>query len=237
MISGLYGSAANLEALSRQQEATASNLAHLNTPGHRRVTTGFSEWLEAEQHNGEPYPNNSLVTGVDHTNRGRLEQTERSLDWALEGDVFFAFQGAEDIMYSRNGVIFRNSDTNQLVNSDGFALLDSDGQPLIYEGALDSLTVTRDGSLFAGAQRLGKVGIYSFDDNRLLDSRNQIYFLAGNATPTLAENYQLHQGFRELSNANPTTELISLIVGSRHFEATQRAIRTISDAIQENIRS
>src|SRR5207302_1520572 len=42
------------------------------------------------------------------------------------------------------------------------------------------------------------------------------------------------QGYRELSNVQPATELVAMIRNSRYFEAAQRALRTLSESVQLN---
>ena len=44
------------------------------------------------------------------------------------------------------------------------------------------------------------------------------------------------QGFRELSNVSPAEAMVGLIAGSRFYEASQRVLRAISDALQLNTR-
>ena len=91
---------------------------------------------------------------------------------------------------------------------------------------------------------IGQLNVVQFDNNQLLntgggelDFNSQIYFKLGEATLAPAEDASVLQGYRELSNAHPVTELISLIVGSRGVESAQKAIRAISDAVKENINS
>ena len=237
MLNGLYSSATALDVLSQQQEAIASNLAHLNTPGHRRMVFSLVEQTAA----GDP---NEAVPGVKIQKQsadftpGRMEPTGRQLDLALNGDGFFVYQGAEGPMYSRSGVVFRDAESNELRNSNGFPLVGDGGTPVTYDGAISDLVIGSDGTISQAGQNqsLGKISIVSFDDNQLLESESQTYFRAGQATIGPAENVSVLQGSRELSNASSMNELISLIVGSRQFEASQRAIRMISDAMQESIR-
>lgn len=236
MLNGLYSSATALDVLNRQQEAIASNLAHLNTPGHRRMIFSFVERVE-DGNASEAQPGTEVLEQAADFTQGRHQQTGRPLDLALSGDAFFAYEGADGEMYSRSGVVFRNPETNQLVNGDGFPLLDDSGQPATFEGPLSELAISSDGTMSRRGEIKGKIAIVKFDDNRTLKSENQTYFRAGDSSPSPAEEFTVHQGSRELSNAHPVTELISLMVGSRHFEASQRAIRMMSDAMQENTRS
>jgi flagellar basal body rod protein FlgG len=236
MFNGLYSGATALHALNRQQEATASNLAHLNTPGHRRMIFSFHERME-ETEQSPARPGMKVVEQSADFTQGRHEPTGRPLDLALSGDAFFSYQGAAGTMYSRSGVVFRNPENNELVNGDGFPLLNDSGQPVTYDGPLSELSIGSDGTIARRDQQFGKIGVFQFDDNRQLESENQIYFRAGSAEVSPAETFTIHQGTRELSNAHPVSELISLMVGSRHFEASQRAMLMMSDAMQENTRS
>jgi flagellar basal body rod protein FlgG len=237
MLNGLYSSATNLDSLSRQQEAIASNLAHLNTPGHRKMFLTFVErpdvvsGVEAARHGMQVEKQSA-----DFSTEGLLQPTGRALDLAIRGEGFFTYQGANEKIYSRDGIVHVNPETNELVNRDGLPLLGG-GAPITAPQFADDIVVTPEGSLMMEGQEIGNLDITKFDDNRLLESESQVYFRKGNAIASPSENFRVQQGVRELSNANAVTELVSMIVGSRHFEASQRAIRMISDAIQENTKS
>ena len=236
MLNGLYSSATSLDVLSRKQEATASNLAHLNTPGHRRMIFSTVERTEAGE-GSNALPGTSIGKQAADFSEGRREPTGRKLDLALKGDGFFVYQGKEGNLYSRNGVLYVNPDTNELVNSDGLPIL-GEGGPITVQGFESDFVFGADGTLTINGDSVGKLSVVQFEDNRLLESENQTYFRAGTAQPTAtADDFSVIQGTRELSNGSPVNEMISLIIGSRQFEAAQRAIRTISDAIQENVRS
>ncbi len=237
MINGLYSGATALDVFSRQQELISSNLAHLNTPGHRRVLFSFQEKSAAtDQATQNLHGMDVNETGIDFS-QGRLEQTGRPLDVAISGDGFFAYQGENETMYSRSGVLFRATD-GRLVNGDGMPIL-AGGSPIVIPPEVSERDVSIDatGLVFANGTEVGQLTLTQFDDNQLLESDSSTYFRAGQAAETPGDPARIAQGMRELSNASPVTELISLIIGSRHFEAAQRAMRTISDTIQENVRS
>jgi flagellar basal body rod protein FlgG len=237
MLNGLYSGATALDIFSRQQDLIASNLAHLSTPGHKRMLFAFHERTENGGQPGDSRPGTNVAQIATDFSQGRHEPTGRPLDIAISGEGFFTFQGQEGEFYSRNGALFRDTQ-NQLVNGDGMPIL-SDGQPITVPPEVSDrdLVIDSAGGVSANGQEFGRISVVTFEDNRQLTSDSQISFQAGNAVPTPAEQSAIVQGSRELSNAHPVTELISLIIGSRHFESAQRAIRTISDAIQENVRA
>jgi flagellar basal-body rod protein FlgF len=236
MLNGLQSCASAMEALTRQHEVTASNLAHMNTPGHRRMVTNFAEQLGGEA-DAEARPGTKAGAPTADFTAGRLMESGRNLDVAIKGDGFFAFESEDGVVYSRSGVLFLDTETKQLVNADGFPVLDSGNSPVTFDGVESALSIGNDGTLSSKGQTLGKLGVFSFDDNKKLESINQTFFRIGQATAKGESDASIVQGARELSNVSPLTELVALITGSRHFEAAQRAMRMISDSVQENTRS
>ena len=236
MLNGLQSCASAMESLNRQHEVTAANLAHMNTPGHRRMVMNFAEQLSSQDET-EGRPGTTAGAPTSDFTVGRLLETGRNLDVAIKGDGFFAFESPGGVVYSRSGVLFMDGATKNLVNADGFPVLDSGNSPVTFDGMEQQLSVGSDGTLSSNGKSFGKLGIFSFEDNKKLESINQTLFRTGQATPRAESDATIVQGSRESSNVNPLTEMVALITGSRHFEAAQRAMRMISDSIQENTRS
>jgi len=251
MINGIYSGATALQNYSRQQEVVSSNLAHLNTPGYRRQFLTFEENVAEVDGVVGSYPGSSIRAVSTDFEAGPKKLTDRKLDVSLAGDGFFVYQGAEAELYSRNGVLFRNPQ-GQLVNGDGLPVLGQGNQPIVIPPDVSDFdlniepsgTISAGGTIAEGGIVIGQLNVVQFDNNQLLntgggelDFNSQIYFKLGEATLAPAEDASVLQGYRELSNAHPVTELISLIVGSRGVESAQRAIRAISDAVKENINS
>ena len=234
MINGLYSGASAMDIFSRQQELIASNLAHLNTPGHRRSLFSFQEKTNTS---GDTVPGTNVDKTATDFSQGRLEPSGRPLDIALQGDGFFVYQGENAKVYSRSGVLFRDSG-GRLVNGDGLPIL-SDNAPIVIPPDVSdrAIMIDKTGTIFADGNQVGKLELTKFNDNQLLGSDSRTYFLAEDAIGSPATDVTVEQGMRELSNAHPVTEMISLIVGSRNFEAAQRVMRTISETIQENVRA
>ncbi|HMO13179.1 MAG TPA: flagellar hook basal-body protein [Pirellulaceae bacterium] len=237
MIRALYESAIALDALGYQQEVISANLAHVNTPGHRRLLFTFAELGDDAGISLEDKEKPSKEKLAVDFSLGRMETTGRPLDLAIQGDAFFVYGGSEGPMYSRNGVVFLDPATKHLVNNDGFPLLDEKNEPVTFNGQVRDLMVSSDGILTSKGQRVGKIAVVAFDDKQKLDSENQIYFRSGDAQTVEPTQFAVLQGIRELSNVSPIVELIALMNGARSYEVTQRVLRTISDALQEHIKS
>ena len=236
MINGIYSGASALDNYSKQQEVISANLAHLNTPGYRRQLVSFQEMQQAGDGNMKSGANIRSIE-VDFQ-PGANKVTGRPLDLALQGEGFFVFESGDAEIYTRNGVLFRTPE-GQLVNQDGMRLKGVNGEPVTVPNDVSDrdLAIDSSGRLFANGSEIDTLSIAEFDDPHLLDPNGQVYFSIGDATKTAGTNTNILQGSRELSNAQPVTELVGLIVGSRNFESAQKAIRTISDAIQANLRS
>ena len=239
MLSGIYSGASALDNQGQQQDVISSNLAHLNTPGYRRQLLSFQGRLsDGADRSSETSRDTNVRNVITDFESGVKRQTCRALDLAIAGDGFFTYDGENEKVYSKNGIVFRSPDGN-LVNSDGLTLLDSEGQSIEIPSSVSDrdLNISADGQISANGATFGKISLAEFDDPQLLESNSQVYFKLGQATEIPAEDSNILQGTRELSNSQPVTELVNLIVGSRSFESAQRVIRTISDALQENIRS
>jgi flagellar basal body rod protein FlgG len=236
MLNGIYSGATALDNYSQQQEVISTNLAHLNTPGYRREFLSFEEKMSGGD-NPQLQPGSNISARSTDFSPGVKQQTGRQLDLAIAGDGFFVFEGEQGNVFSKNGILYRDPG-GKLVNGDGFPVLD-DGAPIEIPDDVSSvdLSISPDGQVSANGTVFGTISIVSFDDPRLLNSDSQVYFRIGEATEVPSEDSSILQGTRELANSHSVTELISMIVGSRGFEAAQRAIRTLSDAMQENIRS
>ncbi len=233
MLRGLYSGATALQYQERQHQITASNLAHLNTVGHRRSVFSVGENTNGPD-GAEDRPGAVAASHTDFLSEGRMQRTDRKLDLAIRGKGFFQFQGGEGTIYSKNGVLFRNPD-GQLQNRDGLPLLGENGPVVIPPNIAESqIVIAEDGAISANGNSIDKLAIVEFDDPNLLAGESQTDFLIGTAVAKPAGESAIEQGSRELSNAQPVTELINLIVSARHFEAAQRAIRAISDSIQQS---
>lgn len=239
MLRGFENGASALNVIARQQEMISGNLANLQTNGHRRAVMSFQQRMADSAAPAEGYNDlgTQVATEAIDFSQGNVQTTERSLDVALFGDGFFAVQGPENQTWFTRGGSFQRSSTGELQTPEGFAVL-GDGGPIVIDPNISEreITIGPDGSISAQGEQIASLRIVSFADNRQLVPQGQTYFEAPAGLAETESTAQLMQGSRELSNGHPVTELVGLIVNSRLYEAAQRSIRTLSDAIQQHYR-
>ncbi|MCR9296403.1 MAG: flagellar hook-basal body protein [bacterium] len=240
MINGLYSGASAMDVLSQQQEVIADNLMHVNTSGHRRKqATLVQKFVLDNQHASQDLGPELENLSVDFK-PGRRVQTGRPLDVAVASDGFLVFENQEagKEYLSRNGRLYRDPSSLQLVNDEGFPIQGENGPITIDVQVADqSITIMPDGTVSAEGRRIDRIRTVAFEDNQTLIPVGAAGFLRGEESVEAGFSVQLEQGFHELSNVQPVTELVSLIVNSRQFEANQRAMRSVSDALRDYIRS
>lgn len=227
MIRGLYSAAGGMQATSQQQDATAHNLAHAVKPGYLREMIRF----DAPDPNQIHGPTTSLHT--DFT-PGTLQHTGNKLDLAIDGPGFFAIQGPNGPVYTRNGV-FQLNESGRLVTMEGLPAMGSEGPIDLPIGTMD-IEVTPNGAVVADGIDIEQLKVVTFEQPETLQRVGTSYFQAPAGAPTLPVVPSVFQGCRELSNSTVVQEMVQMIAGVRHFEAAQRALRSISDAVAFNTR-
>ena len=238
MLNGLYSGAAAMQTLAKHQEVISSNLMHANSSGHRRMQPAIRQRFEVDS----PQTTQDLGPEVEKFTTdfspGRRVPTERPLDIAIEGDGFFAFQNGAEQYLTRNGRLFRDPNSNLLVNEDGLAISGMGGPIAIDPDVGDTqISIASDGTVSAAGREVGQIRAVTFEDNSKLVPVGALGFRAGPDAVESNAAARITQYSHELSNVQPVSELISLIVNTRQNEAIQKATRTLSESLREYIRS
>ncbi len=167
--------------------------------------------------------------------QGSLQQTENSLDVAINGQGFFQIQMPDGTLaYTRDGS-FQMDSTGQLVTSSGYPV----SPAITIPSNATSITIGRDGIvsvLLAGTAtptQLGNIQLASFVNPGGLQSVGENLFVetasSGTPTPnTPGSNGTglLNQAYVETSNVNVVEELVTMIQTQRAYELNSKAIQT-----------
>lgn len=237
MIRGMYSSATALDASIQRQEVIAENLAHLSTPGYRGRGIRFTPFEEVlSQHAADPPDRLGVEAAGFYTDfrAGAFRQTGNPHHLAIEGDSFFALQGPNGTLYTRNGSFHRGAD-GQLLSDGNYPVLGTNG-PITLPADAGRISIARDGSVSADGIPVGNLQLTKFaDKSRLVRVGPTLFEAPADAGEQPGEGSVI-QGVLESSNITPASAMIELIQASRYFEAAQRALRSMSDTLQQNTR-
>lgn len=239
MIPGIYSAATAMDNAALRHQLVARNLANMNVPGFRRMTVSqktFESTLGNQFGANAYYDSLGAATGspiIDHT-QGGYKQTGRSLDFALDGEGFFVIEGPGEQLYTRNGA-FHIDTEGQLVTADNRPVVPREGLLKLPDGAsTESLTVTPQGQVRVDGIEIGWLKVVRFDAPELLEVRGTTLMGAPPDVRPVDSEARVLQGTLESANVNPVQELVAMIAATRAHEAAQRAMSTISSAIERH---
>lgn len=245
MISGLYSAATAMDVAAMKHEASAQNLANAHMPGfRRRIVTqaqfGASMDNALDKMDMSPLPGTAVGSGSEGVvkldfSEGPLKPTGRNLDFALQGDGFFVVEGPTGPLYTRNGAFQVNED-GDLMTVDQLPVRGVNGTiALPPDTPLHAVMVDSEGRFTANGREFGQLKTVQFADNSILNPVGASLFQApDNITPEISDSV-VKQGFVEQGNVSYMNELVNIMVASRQYEAAQRVLRSIDEAIEKHV--
>ena len=226
MNSGLYAACAGLLARTQALELAANNLANLNTTGYKAQVPTFRSLLATASASvtGDTISqsvNDFGVLGESRTDglQGSLEHTGNDLDFAIEGDGWFAVQSGTGRLYTRNGN-FHIDAKGRLVTAEGSVVAGIDGAINIPPG---QLSVSSDGTISVDGALAGQLNIVSFAPGTPLTPTGNTYFEAPAGSERPAGG-KLMQGSLEGSNVNGVMAAVGLVALQRNADLLQQAL-------------
>jgi len=258
-ITALHSAASGLRALSTQIDVVSNNLANAETTAFKGSRVNFQDLVYQELRQpgtanaqGDIAPSGIFVglgTRVDNTQidltQGSLQNTNRDLDVAIQGNGFFAIQMMKSLGngtgYTRSGNFFINN-KNELVLGigEGYRLI----PPINVPTGTTAINIGQDGTLQVkqpnGTLRtIGQLQLTQFVNPQGLQLLGGSIYQETQAsgppittTPGVQGAGLIEQGFLEQSNVDPVTELVTLIKTQRAFEMNSQSIQTADQALQ-----
>jgi flagellar basal-body rod protein FlgG len=258
----LWTAASGMEAQQLYIDSIANNLANVNTSGYKKESLEFKSLLyetlssSSVDENGYGSPV-SLQVGhgvraagnVRDFSQGSLEVTENPLDFAITGDGFFVANDLNgDPVYTKQGSfkISPFDDKILLVTTDGYPVLDSEGETIEFDETFSSnnLSVDALGNMtYADGDEIVdldiQLGLVQFKNPAGLDAIGGSYY-----TTTIASGEAMYeadeddltastisQGMTESSNVQVVEEMVNMIVAQRAYEMNSKAIQTADDML------
>ena len=239
MLRGLYQAGSALQTASLNQELVADNLANATTPGYRGQGLVFEALLGGDFASANPAraarAPAPLPDGI-YTSfaAGPMQQTGSPLDVAINGDAFFTLDGPRGPVYTRNGS-FQLNGRGELQSASGLRVSGQGGAISIPSDA-GEIRIGADGVVYADGREVGRLQLAQFENNQALRRVGTTLFEGPAARQPEPGSVRLEQGYREGSNVQMVQEMISMMIGMRQYEAAERALKSLGDAIGNNTR-
>ena len=257
MIRSLWIAKTGLEAQQTQMDVISNNLANVSTNGFKRSRAVFEDLLyqNLRQPGAQSSQQTQIPSGLQigtgvrpvateriHT-QGNLQQTNNSLDVAIQGAGFFQVLMPDGTTaYTRDGS-FQTDNQGQIVTSNGFVVQPAITIPAnatsVTIGQDGVVTVTQPGS--AAPVQVGSMQLATFINPAGLESMGQNLYLETASSGTPSTNVpgtngtgSVSQGYVETSNVNVVEELVNMIQTQRAYEINSKAI-TVSDQMLQKL--
>jgi flagellar basal body rod protein FlgG len=222
----------SIDALTREFNIIAHNLANVNTVGFKRRCNAFSKSLES-QHPETYSPGTIDLNSVFDFSQGNMVETGRPLDVALYGKGFFVIETPDGPLYTRNGTFHMNQN-RQIVDSLGRTIAGQAGPITIPNNmGISQINISSDGTVSANSTEIGRLRLVDFkgNENKLLTVGDSCYRMSdANVAPLGAEYVVVKQGYQEASNVEIVDELVDMILVSRLYEANMKTLSAQSEA-------
>ncbi|MEP6539087.1 MAG: flagellar basal-body rod protein FlgF [Bryobacteraceae bacterium] len=226
-ISAASGMRSRMEAL----DLLANNIANANTTGFKADREFYNLYVSPEALEGSGMPDTVPVVERHWTDfsQGVTTPTGNPLDVALAGSGFFAVDGPNGSLYTRNGN-FTITAAGTLQTQEGYAVRGEDGKP-IKADPTKSILISTDGTVQQDGQILGRIAVVEIPQQQDLQKLGSTYFQMNDvkAMVKAATGVQLQQGRLEGANGAPAEHAVRLVSVMRQFEMLQKALSIGSD--------
>lgn len=202
----------------------ANNISNAATTGYKADRESYRQFISELQDATEGSYALPVVERqwTDHA-QGALQNTERALDVAIEGQGFFALTSGKQTLLTRNGS-FHLSSEGELQSEDGSAVRKRGGGTFRLD-AKQAVTISPEGEVTQNGKSQGFLDIVSLKDPSLLVKQKASVFVPPSEQPAMlfAVNGKVAQGKLETSNSNPSDAAVKMVEVLREFETLQRA--------------
>jgi flagellar basal-body rod protein FlgF len=216
---GLLIAASGMVAEQTRQDQLSNDLANASTPGYKPDLSpqhDFGAVLLANTQGGPSVGavDEGVALGASYTDLtpAALTETGEPLDFAIEGNGFFAVRTAQGVRYTRNG---------QFTETAAGVLTDQYGNPVLSQSGAQ-IVVPANGKLEAS-----KLGVFELGSVAKEGENLYVGNVAGKASGLV------RQGSLEASGVDAAKVMIEMISSLRNFQSGQQAIQAIGQTLQQ----
>ena len=223
----LTAAAGGIRSRIESLDILANNLANTNTTGYKGDQEHYRSYVSDSSFADPSFDLNSpnIVPDVARQwidfAQGVIQKTDRGLDVAITGKGFFAVDGPQGKLFTRNGNLQLKPD-GRITTPEGYSVLCKDGKPLIIDPG-QAVEIGVNGEICQQGQTLGQIALFDSVNNDDISKVGNSYF-RWNSPPNPVSGTDVRQGFLENSNISPAQSAVRLISIMRQFETVQRAV-------------
>ncbi len=242
MFKGFYNLTSGMLTQGRNLDVIANNMSNVATAGFKSDRYTFSTFEEVmwkrvgnmdKQYTdlGEQ----SWITAPSKLytdyEQGALEETGQPLDFAIEGDGFFALETADgERVYTRNG--------NFSLDNEGYLWLSGFGRVLNPQGetirlVTDHVETDDIGGIFTeNGGFLGRVGVFRFEDNGALEKNDYGFFVSQNQGEAVTD-VRVHNRYVERANTDLVQQMTGMITAERAYQSAAEVTKIYDDVMRK----
>ena len=141
-------------------------------------------------------------TAMRDNSQGQLKKSTNKFDLAIEGDAYFLVESKDGLRQIRNGN-FKLNEKGNLVTQEGneVVIIEKTDKPVSL-ATTDDVRINQTGEIFVGTERYGRIAMKIMDNKPV----------------------KVHQGFLEAANVDLASEMMTLMMVFRAFEASEKTL-------------
>ncbi len=243
MFKGFYNLTSAMLTQGRNLDVISNNMTNVATAGFKTDRYTFSTFQDVMWKRvgnmDKKYTdlgNQSWITApsklyTDYT-QGPIEETGQPLDFAIEGDGFFALENPDgERIYTRNG--------NFSLDGEGYLWLSGYGRVLDTEGnpiqlVTDHVEADSYGGMFTlNGGFLGRIGVYRFEDNGALEKNDHGFFVSENEGEVVNNAVKVHQKWIERANIDMVEQMSHMITAQRAYQSAAEVTKIYDEVMKQ----
>lgn len=240
MMRGFYNLTSGMLSQGKRLDVVANNMTNISTAGYKAeqytdrtfdevMVTRIGNKIKSPYQTMETYQAHILAPDHLYTDfvQGSFEETTMPLDFAIQGEGFFAIQTEGETFYTRAGS-FTLDNEGYLCLSELGRVLGRDGQPI--QLPTDKLDPDKQGNLYTeGGEYVGTLGVFTFEDNGALERDPRGLFIGEGAQ--VNEDVVIHHKWLERSNVELIREMTKMMTTQRALQSAAQMSKIYDQVI------
>ncbi len=248
MIKSIYTATSGMIVQQKRQENVANNLANAQTTAFKVqdvIASSNTQKSIMKSGEGQDEMIGIMSSGAEidkietDFTQGLIENSDRQLDYAIDGNGFFNIEYNGQQAFTRNGS-FNLDRESYLINSQGHYLIGKNTKTGANEKikiAKDAFTIESDGSVVDGNKSTYTINLSDFLNYDDLENLGDGVYVNNPADglnrEVMADDFELVSAAKELSNVNVLDEMVKMIEISRAYESNQRVIQSLDEILSK----